>query len=193
MRIRFHAGPSLRRRVRSSRRCLRSRTTATAAARPGHQARIANAGFGQLKLDVVSGGQVARKGRHHRAHLLVTGGHQEVRGAAITLGADTVIPGLGVRQFAVAMRAHRAAAMLVRVDQRRQCIGALQPGIMAHAQLARELQVGPRTGGRDDALDPFDRARAAVGCGARHLQMAPFSMQRFDAEIGMELEPARFL
>ena len=55
-----------------------------------------------------------------RAHLLVAGQHQEGRRAAVGLHAGEVEAGLGLGQLARAVRAHRAAAVQVGIDQRRQ-------------------------------------------------------------------------
>ena len=55
-----------------------------------------------------------------RADLLVSGHHQEGRRTAIGLHAGEIEAGLVLREFARAMRTHRAAAMLVGIDQRRQ-------------------------------------------------------------------------
>ena len=55
-----------------------------------------------------------------RAHLLVARHHQERRRATVGLHAGEVEAGLGLRQFARAMRPHRAAAVQIGIDQRRQ-------------------------------------------------------------------------
>ena len=62
------------------------------------------------------------------------------------------------------MRAHRAAGMLVGVDQRRQRPRALQRRVQVQAQLGEEGQVRPQAGRHhelvgDDRQGLFARAR----------------------------------
>src|SRR3546814_4706070 len=57
---------------------------------------------------------------HHRAHLLVTGCHQERRRPAVRLGADDREAGFGMRELLDAVRRDGAAGVQVRVDERRQ-------------------------------------------------------------------------
>ena len=80
----------------------------------------ANAGFRQHQLDPLGRFLVAGDVGHDRAHLLVAGHHQKRRRAAIGLHAGEVEAGLGLRQLARAMRTHRAAAVQIGIDQRRQ-------------------------------------------------------------------------
>ena len=60
----------------------------------------------------------------------------------------------------MAVRRHRAAGMQVRVDQRSERLGALDPGIEVEPKLAREDEVGTLPGRDDDAVDRPERPRA---------------------------------
>src|SRR4051812_22112797 len=96
--------------------------------------------------------------RHHRAHLLIAGHHQEGRRAAIALDADREVIRFGMRQLLEAMRRHRSARMQVWIDHRAERARALEPGIEVEAKLAGHRKVGTLAGANNDAVDGAKRA-----------------------------------
>ena len=75
-----------------------------------------------------------------RAHLFIACEHQESRRATVRFHASEIEAWLILHEFARAVRPHRAAAMLVRIDQRRERGRGFDRGIEADAQLADEGQ-----------------------------------------------------
>jgi hypothetical protein len=80
------------------------------------------------------------------------GRQQEGRRAAVRLHADQEQPRLRLRQLEGAVRAHRAAGMLVRVDQRRQGLRAVERRIEVGAQLRQEAGVRLQAGRHDHRI-----------------------------------------
>ena len=122
--------------------------------------RRADAGFRQHEPHVVGRRHVAGDRGGDGADLFIAGQQQEGRRAAIALDADRVEAGLGMRQLAMTMRRHRAAGMQIRIDQRAERLGALEPRIEIETQLARQRQIRTLPGGGDDPIDRSDPARA---------------------------------
>ena len=125
----------------------------------------ANARLRQHQLDPLGRFLVAGDVGNDRAHLLIAGHHQERRRAAVGLHAGEVEAGLGLRQLARAMRTHRAAAVQIGIDQRRQDGRAFERRVERDAQLAQEGQIRPEAG-CDDQLVGFDVAPATSRAGA---------------------------
>src|SRR3546814_1989158 len=84
--------------------------------------------------------------RRHGTRLLMAGGEQEGGRAAIALHADQEQARLGLRELGRAMRPHRAAAMQVGIDQRRQDLRTIERRIEVQAELAEKAQIGPQAG-----------------------------------------------
>ena len=95
---------------------------------------------GKHQPHIVGRRHIARDCRGDRADLLIAGEEQEGRRAAIALDADRIEAGLGMGELAVAVRRHRAAGMLIRIDQGTERLGAFEPGIEIETQLARQRQ-----------------------------------------------------
>ena len=79
----------------------------------------------------------------HRARLLISGRHEEIRSSSIALRADGVEAGFRMRQLPVPVGTNRAAAVGVRIDQRGEGIGALQQRIEPQAQLSGDAEIRP--------------------------------------------------
>jgi hypothetical protein len=77
----------------------------------------ADAGFGKHEPQIIGCRHIPRDCRGDRADLLIAGEEQEGRRAPIALDAHRIKPGLGMSELAVTMRRHRAAEMLIRIDQ----------------------------------------------------------------------------
>src|SRR5580693_2420902 len=73
----------------------------------------------------------------------MAGRQQEGWRAAVALDPGDEKPRLGMRQLLGAMRAYRAAAMQVRIDQRAETGRAFEPGVERKAHLAQHGQVRP--------------------------------------------------
>ena len=96
-----------------------------------------------------------------RTHLFVSRQHQEGWRAAVGFHAGEIEARLVLRQFPRAVRPHGAAAMFVRIDQRRQRDRALDGRVEPDAQFAHEIQLGAKTRGHDEFVD--DDLAAATG------------------------------
>ena len=114
---------------------------------------IVATGFRQHQFDAPGGLVIAGDFGGDGADLFIAGQHQEGRCAAVGLHAGEVEAGLVLCQFARAVRPHGAAAVLVRIDQRRQRHRAFDRGIKLDAKLAHEVQVRPETGRHDQFVD----------------------------------------
>ncbi|KAG5725316.1 hypothetical protein E4T56_gene8649, partial [Termitomyces sp. T112] len=77
-----------------------------------------------------------------RADLLLTGHHEEGRRAAIGLHAGEIEARLVMGELACTVRTHRAAAVLVGIDQRRESDRRLDRRIEPQTQLGQEREVG---------------------------------------------------
>lgn len=97
----------------------------------------ADPGFGQVEFHAVRRFDVASESRHHGPHLLEAGGHEERRRSAVALDADGVEARLRMCKLAVTMRAHRPAAVQIRVDERTQRLVGFEPGVEHVAAMER--------------------------------------------------------
>ncbi len=173
----------------TARRCLgrgvRGRAAAAAARLLAvHEARRAHTGLGQRQPDVAGRLPVAGQRGDDRPGLLVAGGEQEGRRAAVRLGADRVVPGLGVAELVHAVRRDRAAGVLVRVDQRGQCAGRAEDRVEVEPQLRHDLVVRPEAGRvHHDIGDHGPVAR-------RQFHPAADLADRLGTEAGDQLDPA---
>ena len=98
----------------------------------------AHARLRQSQLDALGRFAVACDIGDDRAHLLIASQHQECWGAAVGFHARELVAGLGLGEFACAMRSHRAAAMFVRVDERGEQGRAFKRRIERDAQLPQK-------------------------------------------------------
>src|SRR5437868_683269 len=87
------------------------------------------------------------------------------------------------------MGPHRSAAVLVRIDQRRQRRWAFDRGIELNAKLAHEIQIRTETG-RDDKLVDADVAAAARRAGTDD-QARPADRQVRDPKLALNFDPLR--
>ena len=115
--------------------------------------------------------QIAGEGGHDRAHLLVPGEHEKRRRPAVALHPDHEEVRLGLAQLLDAVRRHRAAAVHVRVDERRERPRALHRGVEVEAQLAEHGQVRPESRHGDDLVEGAERA--ALGVEDGHARLRP--------------------
>ena len=143
----------------------------------------ADAGFRKHEPQIVGRRHIPRDCRSDRADLLIAGEEQEGRRAPIALDAHRIEAGLGMGELAVAMRRHRAAVMLIRIDQGTQRLGAFEPGIEIETQLARQRQIGPLAGGGDDPIDRADPTPALRRL-AFNDDLPVLFMQRKDGKAG---------
>src|SRR3546814_3691951 len=104
--------------------------------------------------------------RRHGTRLLMAGGEQEGGRAAIALHADQEQARLGLRELGRAMRPHRAAAMQVGIDQRRQDLRTIERRIEVQAELAEKAQIGPQARSEEHTseLQSLMRISYAVFC-----------------------------
>jgi len=107
----------------------------------------AHARLGQYQLDPLCCLPVAGNVSDDGANLLVAGHHQGKSAPfqGLHCRRDTSLARL--RQLARSVRSHRAAAVQVGVDQRRERRRAFERGVQGHAQLAQKRIVGPQPGG----------------------------------------------
>ena len=155
----------------------------------------AHAGFRQIELDARGGFMIARERGGDRAHLLMPGREQESRRAAVALHAGDEEIGLRMRQLIRAMRANRAAAVQIGIDQRADAAGAFEPRIERQPYLPQHRKVRPESGRDDDLIDResrpvrrHDRPRCAGAALSRrdlrdaerrqHLDRAAFDQMR---------------
>jgi hypothetical protein len=98
-------------------------------------------------VNLVGSLEVSGQGGGDGADLLVPGGDEERRRAAVGLHPDDEEPGLGVREGTVPVRGNCSARVVSRIDQWRERRGRLQSRVEVQAELAEHGQVGAKAGG----------------------------------------------
>ena len=121
----------------------------------------------------------------------MSGGEQEGRCPAVALHAGDEEPSIGMGQFAGAMRAHRAAAMEIGINQGAEGFGAFEPGIERQADLPQHAKLRPEAGG-DDQLIRRERRRLPRMFTHDAQASVTFGLDGADQEGGQHLHGAAF-
>jgi hypothetical protein len=91
-----------------------------------------------------------------------------------------------VAELSVTVRAHGAAAVQVRIDERAQRFIALKPRVKLDSKFARELQVRPLARGADDFVDAFEPQLLALGIHPDDAELVSLLLDACDSQSCVE-------